>query len=237
MSANSLIELTSLNKDYVTPAGRQKVLKNISLSIDAGEFVALMGPSGSGKSTLMNILGCLDVPTSGNYFLEGRDVSLLDVDEQANLRNKMIGFIFQDFNLLPRANLESNVMLPLMYARVEKVQRKKRAQMLLEKVGLAGRENAMPNEISGGEKQRVAIARALANKPKIILADEPTGNLDSGTSKPIMETFKKLNQEEGITIFLVTHEDDIASCAKRQLKLLDGEIISDELTKRDCENV
>lgn len=228
---SAFIELKDLNKDYLTPAGSQKVLKNINLSISEGEFVALMGPSGSGKSTLMNILGCLDLPTSGNYFLDGKDVSLLDNDMQARIRNHTIGFVFQGFNLLPRATLENNVILPMIYARIGKAERLKRAQALLEKVGLGNKLSAMPNEISGGEQQRVAIARALANNPKFILADEPTGNLDSANSGMIMDIFTQLNKD-GITIFLVTHELDIASYAKRQIKLRDGKIVHDENIKR-----
>jgi len=220
------IEINNLCKSYSTLAGVQKVLKDVNLSIVEGEFIALMGPSGSGKSTLMNILGCLDLPTSGNYSLDGRDVSLLDYDQLANLRSHTIGFIFQGFNLLPRATLENNVILPMIYARTKKSERYKRAQLLLEKVGLGNRFSAMPNEISGGEQQRVAIARALANNPKLILADEPTGNLDTANSHMIMEIFKALNKE-GITIFLVTHELDVASYAKRQIKLLDGGVVGD----------
>ncbi|MDR1056966.1 MAG: ABC transporter ATP-binding protein [Coxiellaceae bacterium] len=227
-----LIALKNLNKNYLTPAGSQEVLKNINLSIVAGEFIALMGPSGSGKSTLMNILGCLDLPTSGHYFLNGEDASLLSEDQQARLRNRTIGFIFQGFNLLQRVTLENNVMLPMIYARVSKSERLKRAKSLLEKVGLGHRLSATPNEISGGEQQRVAIARALANYPKLILADEPTGNLDSTNSCMIMDIFTALNRE-GITIFLVTHEPDIASYAKRQLKLFDGKIVYDEVKQQD----
>jgi len=227
----AFIELNNLNKSYFTPAGSQEVLKNINLSIQGGEFIALMGPSGSGKSTLMNILGCLDLPTSGSYFLNGNNVSLLDNDEQAHFRNHLIGFIFQGFNLLPRATLESNVMLPMVYAKKSKLDRSNRAKILLQKVGLGHRLSAMPNEVSGGEQQRVAIARALANSPKLILADEPTGNLDSTNSHIIMDMFTALNKE-GITIFLVTHEADIASYATRQIKLFDGKIVYDEITKK-----
>jgi putative ABC transport system ATP-binding protein len=225
--AQAFIELKNLCKSYSTLAGDQGVLKDINLSISKGEFIALMGPSGSGKSTLMNILGCLDLPTSGSYSLDGRDVSLFSYDEQANIRSHTIGFIFQGFNLLPRATLEDNVVLPMVYARTKKTERGKRARLLLDKVGLGNRYIAKPSEISGGEQQRVAIARALANNPKLILADEPTGNLDSANSYAIMEIFKVLNKEEGITIFLVTHELDIASYAKRQIKLFDGKIVSD----------
>lgn len=227
----TFIELQNLSKNYATLAGIQEVLKNLNLSIVAGEFVALMGPSGSGKSTLMNILGCLDLPTSGHYLLNGYDVGLLDCDEQAKLRNKFIGFVFQGFNLLPRMTLQNNVMLPMLYARTKTEERSERARALLEKVGLGNRLTALPNQISGGEQQRVAIARALANNPKMLLADEPTGNLDSVNSKMIMEIFANLNRE-GITIFLVTHELDIAAYAKRQIRLFDGKIISDEFTKR-----
>ncbi|EKE00606.1 MAG: hypothetical protein ACD_21C00317G0003 [uncultured bacterium] len=226
---DAFIELKDLSKNYSTPAGNYPVLKHLNLSIAQGEFVALMGPSGSGKSTLMNILGCLDLPSSGSYFLDGHDVSLLDYDQQASIRNRIIGFIFQGFNLLPRATLENNVMLPLIYARTKKSERLSQTRSLLEKMGLGHRWSAMPNEISGGEQQRVAIARALANHPKLILADEPTGNLDSANSKTIMEIFTELNNS-GITIFLVTHESNIAAYAKRQIKLLDGRIVHDEIT-------
>ncbi|MCL5260446.1 MAG: ABC transporter ATP-binding protein [Gammaproteobacteria bacterium] len=229
---DAFIQLKNLSKNYDTPAGSYPVLKNLNLSIAEAEFVALMGPSGSGKSTLMNILGCLDVPSSGKYFLDGRDVSELDYDAQALIRNHTIGFIFQGFNLLPRATLENNVALPLVYAGMKKPERLARARELLTRVGLGERLNAMPNEISGGEQQRVAIARSLANHPKLILADEPTGNLDTATSQSIMQLFSTLNRD-GITIFLVTHEPDIALYAKRQVRLRDGVIVEDELTKKD----
>ncbi len=226
MASTYFIELIDVVKNYETLAGVQEVLKKINLKVTAGEFIALMGPSGSGKSTLMNILGCLDQPTSGRYLIDGKEVTSLDYNAQAKVRNHIIGFVFQGFNLLPRANLESNVALPLVYAHVPHEQRIKRARLLLEKVGLGNKFSAFPNQISGGEQQRVAIARSLANNPKFILADEPTGNLDSANSKIVMEIFSQLNQE-GITIFLVTHESDIASYAKRQIRLLDGKIISD----------
>jgi len=226
MSTAPFVALKNLNKYYVTPAGNIPVLKDINLNIERGEFVALMGPSGSGKSTLMNILGCLDVPTSGQFLLDGQDVSSLDYDQQSKLRSHTIGFIFQGFNLIPRATLESNVILPMIYARTKKGARHARAKLLLEKVGLGDRMHAMPNEISGGEQQRVAIARALVNNPKLILADEPTGNLDSTNSKIIMEIFAALNRE-GITIFLVTHELDISAYAKRQIRIFDGRIVHD----------
>jgi putative ABC transport system ATP-binding protein len=224
---NSFILLQNLCKDYKTPAGCYHVLKDINLTVAEGEFVALMGPSGSGKSTLMNIVGCLDTPTCGKYYLDGQDVGALDNDAQALIRNKTIGFIFQGFNLLPRANLENNVALPMIYAGATKTERKSRAKTLLEKVGLGTRFDALPNQISGGEQQRVAIARALSNNPKLILADEPTGNLDSKTSNEIMKLFVELNKE-GITIFLVTHERDVADYARRLISLKDGNIISDE---------
>lgn len=225
----SFIELKNLNKEYSTLAGTYSVLKNLNLTIEQGDFVALMGPSGSGKSTLMNVLGCLDVPTSGHYILEGKDVSQLTNDHQACVRNKTIGFVFQGFNLLPRATLQANVALPLIYAKIPPKERQERAQFLLEKVGLQHRINNFPNQISGGEQQRVAIARALANHPKVILADEPTGNLDTKTSCAIMDIFSELNAS-GITIFLVTHEDDVAAVAKRHVHLRDGKIISDNNT-------
>lgn len=221
------IDLQEISKEYVTPAGVYHVLKKVNLSIAEGEFVALMGPSGSGKSTLMNILGCLDVPSSGRYLLDGHDVSHLNHDQQACIRNRTIGFIFQGFNLLPRATLEANVALPLVYAGVNRHQRIQRAKFLLEKVGLGERLSAMPNQISGGEQQRVAIARALANHPKLILADEPTGNLDTENSNAVMNIFTELHKM-GITIFLVTHESDVAAYAKRHVKLLDGRIVFDE---------
>lgn len=224
--ATAFIELKNLCKSYATSAGIQEILRDVNLSFVEGEFIALMGPSGSGKSTLMNILGCLDSPTSGSYFLEGCDISLLDGDQQASLRGRVIGFVFQGFNLLPRTTLENNVKLPLLYTRANKADGARRAQALLERVGLGGRYSALPNEISGGEQQRVAIARALINNPKLLLADEPTGNLDSVNSNMIMELFKELNKD-GITIFLVTHDPDVASCAKRQIRLLDGRIVGD----------
>lgn len=223
------IELRNLSKYYSTPAGSYVVIKHLNLSIEQGEFVALMGPSGSGKSTLMNILGCLDVPSAGHYYLDGHDVLTLDSNQLAALRNRTIGFIFQGFNLLGRASLLNNVALPLVYAGVPKYERQSRARLLLERVGLKYLTGSLPIAISGGEQQRVAIARAMINNPKLILADEPTGNLDTETSHAIMETFTALNKE-GITIFLVTHEEDIAAYAKRQVRLLDGFIVHDAAT-------
>jgi putative ABC transport system ATP-binding protein len=227
MSSLPLIRIEHLFKQYETAAGPVPVLKDVTLAVDAGEFVAIMGPSGSGKSTFMNILGCLDVPTSGNYALNGKDVGTLTKDELAHLRNGVIGFVFQGFNLLPRANLQDNVALPLVYAKVKSDERARRAEDLLEKVGLGGYAKSRPNQISGGQQQRVAIARALINRPRLILADEPTGNLDTKTSQEIMSIFSKLNTDEGITVVLVTHEPDIAGYAKRLVHFVDGRITHD----------
>ena len=202
------------------------VLKGINLDIFKNEYVALMGPSGSGKSTLMNILGCLDSPTSGAYILNGKDVSKMPDNDLAEVRNKEIGFVFQQFNLLPRLSAAENVALPLVYAGISKKERIERSMDVLEKVGLADRSHHKPNELSGGQIQRVAIARALVNNPAIILADEPTGNLDSKTSVEVMEIFAKI-QEAGNTVILVTHEEDIAKYAKRVVRLRDGMIESD----------
>ena len=201
------------------------------MRVMAGEFVAIMGPSGSGKSTFMNILGCLDKPTSGRYTLDGRNVADLGKDELAQLRNLTIGFVFQGFNLLPRMSLQDNVALPLIYCGVKLEERQQRARELLAKVGLQGYEASMPNTISGGQQQRVAIARALINRPRLLLADEPTGNLDSHTSAEIMALFESLNRE-GITIVLVTHEADIAKYAQRQVRFFDGRVVSDDVTQR-----
>lgn len=204
-----------------------KVLKSVSLVVNRGEYVALMGPSGSGKSTLMNILGCLDTPTSGQYILNGKDVSSLSDNELAEIRNKEIGFIFQTFNLLPRATALENVVLPLIYAGLGKQERIEKALKVLNQVGLSDRINHKPNELSGGQRQRVAIARALVNQPSILLADEPTGNLDTSTSIEIMGLLHEIHQQ-GNTIIIVTHEEDIAQHAHRIIRLRDGEIESDE---------
>lgn len=227
MQAKPLISISHLKKQYETDAGPVPVLHDVSLDIHEGEFVAIMGPSGSGKSTFMNILGCLDIPTGGRYELQGHDVGEMDSDELARLRNQVIGFVFQGFNLLPRANLETNVALPLLYARVGKSERLERARKLLAQTGLGQYAESLPNQISGGQQQRVAIARALAGQPRLILADEPTGNLDSHTSQEIMDIFTRLNAEEGITIVLVTHEPDIAQYAKRLVRFVDGHIVHD----------
>lgn len=227
--ASPVIRVEHLYKAYATPAGPFPVLKDVNLDIHAGEFVAIMGPSGSGKSTFMNILGCLDRASEGDYFLAGRQVEGLGRDELATLRNRTIGFVFQGFNLLPRMSLEDNVALPLVYAGMELEPRRIRARETLARVGLAQYAKSLPNRISGGQQQRVAIARALVNKPSLILADEPTGNLDSHTSEEIMGVFEELNRD-GITLVLVTHEHDIAQHTKRQVRFLDGRIVSDEAT-------
>lgn len=224
---DAVIRIEHLHKEYVTEAGTVPVLKDVTVTVLPGEFVAIMGPSGSGKSTFMNILGCLDVATRGNYFLNGRDVNRLDRDELALLRNRIIGFVFQGFNLLPRANLADNVALPLIYRGIGRAERLHHANAMLEKVGLGKYSRSHPNQISGGQQQRVAIARALVNQPKLLLADEPTGNLDTHTSKEIMTLFSELNQREGITIVLITHEPDIAAYANRLVRLTDGGIVYD----------
>jgi putative ABC transport system ATP-binding protein len=225
--AESLIQISGLVKNYQTDAGPINVLKRLDISIGTGEFVAIMGPSGSGKSTFMNILGCLDGFDEGRYLLDGADTRALSKDALADLRNKVIGFVFQGFNLLPRISLIENVALPLIYANVPRSERLARAREMLEKVGLGSFVDARPNKISGGQQQRVAIARALINRPRIILADEPTGNLDTKTGNEIMTLFEELNQKEGITIVLVTHEPDIATYADRLVSFLDGRIVHD----------
>ena len=229
-----VIEIAGLYKDYDTPAGVFPVLKDVNLTIDEGDYVAIMGPSGSGKSTFMNILGCLDRPTKGEYKLDNQSVKSLDRNELAKLRNKTIGFVFQGFNLLARSSLLDNVSLPLVYASDSKSLRDDKSKKLLEKVGLGKYLHSKPNQISGGQQQRVAIARALINQPRIILADEPTGNLDSKTSEEIMALFDSLNKE-GITIIIVTHENDIADHASRQVRFLDGKIVEDRRNKKQKE--
>jgi putative ABC transport system ATP-binding protein len=227
----SIIELKEIKKSYFLGKQELKVLKGISLEIFKNEYVALMGPSGSGKSTLMNILGCLDSPTAGRYILNGEDVSKMADDDLADVRNKEIGFVFQQFNLLPRLTAAENVALPLIYNGTTKKVRTELALAMLEKVGLADRSHHKPNELSGGQNQRVAIARALVNNPSIILADEPTGNLDSKTSVEIMNIFDKI-QADGNTVILVTHEEDIAEYAHRIIRLRDGIIESDRLNEK-----
>jgi len=224
---DAVIRIENLFKEYSTDAGPVPVLHGISVSVQPGEFVAIMGPSGSGKSTLMNILGCLDIATAGSYWLNGAEVAALDKDAQAALRNQVIGFVFQGFNLLPRANIADNVALPLIYRGVPRSERTAHAQTMLAKVGLASHSHHRPNQISGGQQQRVAIARALVTDPRLILADEPTGNLDTHTSQEIMALFSELNRRDGITIVLVTHEADIAAYAQRLVRLSDGHIVYD----------
>ena len=221
-----IIRLINIKKNYKVGAEIVKALQSITMSVNRNEYLALMGASGSGKSTLMNIIGCLDTPTDGQYFLEGRDVSKMDDNQLAEIRNKKIGFVFQTFNLLPRSNALDNVVLPLIYAGVSKEERIARGKEVLEQVHLADRMMHKPNELSGGQRQRVAIARALVNRPSIILADEPTGNLDSKTSLEILALFQEIH-EAGNTIILVTHEEDIAKHAHRIVKLRDGLIESD----------
>lgn len=226
--ANPLIKITNIKRDF--PLGNEivYVLKGIDLEIKKGEYVALMGPSGSGKSTLMNILGCLDTPTSGTYILNGKHVSEMQDDELAGIRNKEIGFVFQTFNLMPRTTALDNVALPMVYAGFSKSERIERATEVLKQVGLDDRMDHKPNQLSGGQRQRVAVARALVNKPSIILADEPTGNLDSKTSVEIMNLFNEIHAN-GNTVILVTHEEDIAAYAHRIIRLRDGIIESDTL--------
>ena len=226
--SNSLIKITNIKRDFALGNEIVYVLKGIDLEIKKGEYVALMGPSGSGKSTLMNLLGCLDTPTSGTYILNGKDVSQMKDDELADIRNKEIGFIFQTFNLLPRTTALDNVALPMIYAGHSKSERTTRATEVLKQVNLADRMDHQPNQLSGGQRQRVAIARALVNKPSIILADEPTGNLDSKTSEEIMALLEEIHQN-GNTIIVVTHEEDIAAHAKRIIRMRDGMIESDNV--------
>lgn len=229
-----LIRLNSLGKTYKNGDIEVQALTNVNLTICKGEFVAVMGASGSGKSTLMNILGCLDRPTDGTYLLEGIDIRSKSDDELSTIRNASVGFVFQSFNLIPRSTALKNVTLPMVYAKIPKIERRQRARILLRDVGLEDRIDHMPNELSGGEKQRVAIARALANDPPIILADEPTGNLDSSSSVEIMKIFAALNTQKQSTIIVVTHEQDIAEFADRILTFRDGILISDEGNQRRC---
>ena len=224
---SSVIRIRQITRDFYLGQEVVKVLKGIDLEIEKGEYVAFMGPSGSGKSTLMNILGCLDTPTSGQYILNGNDVSKMSDNELAEIRNKEIGFVFQTFNLLPRTTALENVALPMIYAGASKSQRKERAEKVLKDVGLADRMDHRPNQLSGGQRQRVAVGRALVNNPSIILADEPTGNLDSKTSVEIMNLFDDIHAA-GNTVILVTHEEDIARHAHRIIRLRDGIVESDE---------
>lgn len=235
MSENHLINIEDIGREYIVGTERIRALKSVSLKIHKGEFVALMGPSGSGKSTLMNILGCLDTPTKGTYILNEINVSEMTENELAEVRNKEIGFIFQTFNLLPKSSALDNVALPLIYAGVGKKSRIERAMSVLESVGLGDRVNHRPNELSGGQRQRVAVARALINTPSIILADEPTGNLDTKTSVEIMALIEDIHQK-GNTIILVTHEEDIAQHAHRIVRMRDG-LIEDDYVNPSIKSV
>ncbi|KKB72304.1 MULTISPECIES: ABC transporter ATP-binding protein [Bacillus] len=226
-----MIQLSNVTKSYHIGKETFDVLHSIDVAIEQGEYLSIMGPSGSGKSTLMNIIGCLDRPTSGTYKLDGEDISSYKDKELAAVRNRSIGFVFQQFQLLPRLNAKKNVELPMIYAGIGKKERQERAERALEKVGLKDRMLHMPNELSGGQKQRVAIARAIVNEPKLVLADEPTGALDTKTSISIMEQFSELNSE-GTTIVLVTHEPEIANYTNRMILVRDGEIVSPEGQRR-----
>ncbi len=220
---SKIIQFQNISKEYLLPSGAvEKILKNLNFEVAAGEFMAIMGPSGSGKSTCMNIIGCLDLATSGTYILDGRDVSHLSSNELAHIRNQTLGFVFQNYNLLARRNLLDNVSLPLVYRGIPKKERHEKAAELLAKVNLKGYENYYPTQLSGGMKQRVAIARALVGDPKIILADEATGNLDTKTSYEVMDLFAELNQKSQITVIMITHEVDIANKTRRCIKIRDG---------------
>ncbi|MGQ0701095.1 MAG: ABC transporter ATP-binding protein [Panacagrimonas sp.] len=225
--AAALVRVEQLGKDYLTAAGSYTALSDVNLEIREGEFVAIMGPSGSGKSTFMNLLGCLDSPTHGRYLLDGQDVAGLPIEALAQVRNRQLGFVFQGFNLLQRATVQDNVALPLVYAGIPRAERQARAREMLARVGLGTYANSLPSRISGGQQQRVAIARALVNRPRVILADEPTGNLDSHTSEEIMALFSELNRSEGITLVLVTHEPDVAEHARRVIRFHDGQVVED----------
>jgi putative ABC transport system ATP-binding protein len=233
--ARPVIELDHIHKTYSMGDVDVHALRGVSLAIRQGEFVAIMGASGSGKSTMMNILGCLDRPSRGTYILDGQDVSQMSKDERADIRCQKIGFVFQGFNLLSRTSALENVELPMLYANVQGAQRHRRAMEALMSVGLAGREQSNPNQLSGGQQQRVAVARALVNNPALILADEPTGNLDSRTSVEVMEIFQRLNREKGITLVLVTHESDIAQYAQRVVVFKDGKIKRDYAIDEPCD--
>ena len=231
-----MIVIEDLNKVYSTGVSEVKALNAVNLTINSGEFLSIMGPSGSGKSTLMNILGCLDIPTSGRYCLDGEDVSKLSVVQRSELRNKKLGFVFQGFNLLHKMTALENVELPLVYAHLKGTQRRQLATRALELVGLTDRVHHIPTQLSGGQQQRVAIARAIVSNPKVILADEPTGNLDTQTGSEILDMFRKLNHDRGITVILVTHDPDIAAHTNRRILVRDGCVQTDETVdlKNNC---
>lgn len=226
-----ILELKGIYKDYIQDKMIVPVLKNVNLNVEEGEYVAIMGPSGSGKTTLMNIIGCLDKPTKGEFFLDGRDVLKCKENDMSDLRLKFIGFVFQNFNLLPRQSALDNVSLPLSYAGVSRAKRRVIAAQALERVGLGDRMKFQPNQLSGGQKQRVAIARALVNKPKILLADEPTGALDSKSGEQVMELFQRLN-DEGVTVVMITHDPEIAEHARRIVYIRDGEIVKEKIKEQ-----
>lgn len=224
----ALLKLTDICKDYIQGKQPVRVLKNINLTVERGEYLAIMGPSGSGKTTLMNLIGCLDIPTSGTYELDGKNLKDLSDDDLADIRNRHIGFVFQSFHLLPKMTALDNVALPLLYAGVSLKERRQRAAEALKAVGLEERINFLPNQLSGGQCQRVAIARAMVTKPDILLADEPTGALDTKSGNQIMEIFRQLS-DSGMTIIMITHEPAIANCANKTYRILDGELFTDEL--------
>jgi putative ABC transport system ATP-binding protein len=230
VAAPAVIELKRIKREFQMGDTTVRALRGVELRIDPGEYVAIIGPSGSGKTTLMNIIGCLDTPTSGDYWLDGEEVSQLDDDSLSHVRNEKIGFVFQSFNLLPRATALDNVALPLVYADVGRRERRQAAKEALERVDLAERLDHWPAELSGGQRQRVAIARALVNEPKLLLADEPTGALDQRTGAEIIKLFEALNQE-GVTIVIVTHDPEIAKRTRRSIRIVDGEIVADEVLR------
>jgi len=225
-----VIQLREVTKTYDLGQIKVRALRSVSLRIDRGDFVAIMGSSGSGKSTLMNIIGCLDIPTSGSYLIDGVDVARMDEDDLSDLRNRKIGFIFQSFNLVPRTSAVANVELPLAYAGLKGIERRRQAERALSSVGMANRLHHQPSELSGGQQQRVAVARAIVTNPSLILADEPTGNLDSHSTEEVLRIFARLN-EEGRTVVLITHEPDVADQAKRVIRLSDGEVVEDHRSR------